>query len=92
MVEHTRLLESALGSTEKFLTENETDSVVVQRRCIRAAKNLPRGHVISRHDLEILRPATPGAITPHQLYSVLGKELAVDLDFGQELRWDFLRS
>jgi sialic acid synthase SpsE len=91
MVEHTRLLESALGSSEKFLADNEADSVIVQRRCIRAGKDLPTGHVITRNDLEILRPATPGAITPDQLQSVIGKKLGVDLEFGQELRWDYLR-
>lgn len=91
MVEHTRILESALGSNEKFLAENETDSVVVQRRCIRAGKDLPNGHVITRNDLDILRPATPGAITPDQLQTVVGKELSVELKFGQELRWNYLR-
>jgi len=91
MVDHTRLLESALGSHEKFLADNEADSVIVQRRCIRAARDLPTGHVITRSDLEILRPATPGAITPDQLKSVVGKELSVELKFGQELRWDCLR-
>ena len=91
MVEDTRLLESALGSNEKFLAKNETDSVIVQRRCIRAGKDLPKGHVITRNDLDILRPATPGAITPDQLQTVVGKELSVDLKFGQELRWNYLR-
>ncbi len=36
MVENTRLLERALGSPDKFLAENEKDTVIVQRRCLRS--------------------------------------------------------
>src|SRR5205807_3439233 len=40
MVHRTRELERALGSTEKVVCGNEEDTVVVQRRCLRAARNL----------------------------------------------------
>ena len=36
MVDRTRELEYALGSTKKFVAENERETVVVQRRCLRA--------------------------------------------------------
>ena len=91
MVEKTRLLESALGSAEKYVAQNEINSAVVQRRCVRVARDLPAGHVISREDLEVLRPATPGAITPSQIESVLGLSLLSNHVAGQELLRDSIR-
>ena len=87
MVDQTRLLERALGSTEKFVAGNEQASSIVQRRCVRAARPLARGHRLTREDLDVLRPATPGAIKPSEIDLVLGKVLASDLEAGQDIRW-----
>jgi sialic acid synthase SpsE len=87
MVDQTRLLERALGSTEKFVTENELASVVVQRRCVRVVRDISSGTCLSREDVEVLRPATPGGISPKHLSDVVGKTLLRDLFAGQELRW-----
>ena len=43
MMERSRELEASLGLPEKNIEHNEIESVVVQRRSIRAAKNLERG-------------------------------------------------
>src|ERR1019366_5905826 len=51
MVERTRELESALGSEEKYVAENETDTVMVQRRAVRTKTNLSVGHVVTERDL-----------------------------------------
>ena len=90
MVDQTRLLERALGSTEKFVAGNEQASSIVQRRCVRAARPLARGHRITRDDLEVLRPATPGAIKPSEIDLVLGKVLDSDVESGQDIRWTHL--
>jgi N-acetylneuraminate synthase len=90
MVIQTRQLERALGSGEKFVASNEIDSAVVQRRCIRAARDLPAGHVISRKDIDVLRPATAGAIRPNEIDQVIGKSLLNAISFGQEFQWKFL--
>lgn len=90
MVDQTRLLERALGSTEKFVTGNEQASSIVQRRCVRASRPLSRGHRITRADLDVLRPATPGAIKPSEIDLVLGKVLTSDLESGQDVRWTHL--
>jgi len=90
MVDETRALERALGSTIKTVAPNERDTVVVQRRCLRAARDLPVGTVIARSDLDVLRPAPPGAIRPPHLPEVLGRALARPLAAGVELRWEDL--
>ncbi len=90
MVEQVRTLERALGSTDKFVTENEKDTYIVQRRCLRAARDIRAGERITREMVEPLRPATPGAIPPWDVESVLGKKARRDLPYGKELRWSDL--
>ncbi|MEZ0395244.1 MAG: N-acetylneuraminate synthase family protein [Anaerolineales bacterium] len=87
MVEETRLLERSLGSGDKFITANEQDTQVVQRRCLRAARDIQAGEVFTREMIDVLRPATPGAIKPHEIPNVLGTKALTDLPKGKELRW-----
>jgi len=87
MVEETRLLERALGSADKFIADNEIDTAVVQRRCLRAARDIKAGERFTRDMIDVLRPATPGAIKPDQIENVLGAKALVDLPYGKELRW-----
>lgn len=87
MVDRTRELERALGSAEKFITGNEKDTSVIQRRCLRAAREIKAGEVFTREMIDVLRPATPGAIKPDQIKSVIGTRAAADIPFGRELRW-----
>jgi N-acetylneuraminate synthase len=87
MVEETRRLEAALGSSDKFVAGNEKETVVIQRRCLRAARDIEAGEVITREMVEPLRPATPGAIPPYEIERVVGTRALVDMPFGKELRW-----
>ena len=87
MVEETRLLERALGSPDKFIAENEVQTAVVQRRCLRAARDIKAGEVFTREMIDVLRPATPGAILPPHIPEVIGTRAIRDLPKGKELRW-----
>ncbi|HUI89682.1 MAG TPA: N-acetylneuraminate synthase family protein [Anaerolineales bacterium] len=87
MVEETRILERALGSPDKFIAENETDTAVVQRRCLRAARDIQAGEVFTREMIDVLRPATPGAIKPNEIPEVIGTKALHAFKLGQELRW-----
>jgi len=90
MVDRTRELEYALGSSMKFVSENERDTVVVQRRCLRAARDLTAGTVLREDMLEALRPAPRDAVFPFELVKVVGKRLACDLPAGECLKWTSL--
>jgi len=92
MVDDTRRLERALGSPVKVVEENERESIIVQRRCLRAARPLPAGTVLRREDLEVLRPAPTGAIRPAELPAVVGRTLQRAVDVGVELRWEDLEA
>jgi N-acetylneuraminate synthase len=87
MVEETRLLERALGSADKFVAGNEQQTAIVQRRCLRAARDIKAGETFTREMIDVLRPATPGAIKPDQIADVIGTKALKDLAYGQELRW-----
>ena len=87
MVEETRLLERSLGSADKFVADNEKDTAIVQRRCLRAGRAIKQGEKFTREMIDVLRPATPGAIKPYEIASVLDTRALHDLELGQELRW-----
>ncbi len=87
MVQNTRQLERALGSGSKFVAGNEKDTVIVQRRCLRAARAIQAGEVFTREMIEVLRPATPGAIEPYDIEKVIGLKAEQNLEKGQDLRW-----
>lgn len=87
MVLRTRELEAALGSPDKVIAENEVETVIIQRRCVRAARDLKAGEVITRDMLDVLRPATTGAIKPFEINDVIGTKLNGDISAGKEIRW-----
>ncbi len=87
MVTATRQLERAMGSANKTIAENEHDTVVVQRRCLRAAQDIKAGQTLTRELIDVLRPATPGAIMPYDIEQVVGLTARQDIPAGQELRW-----
>jgi N-acetylneuraminate synthase len=86
MVERTRELEAALGSPEKRVADNERETVVVQRRSLRAARNLAPGEVLTARDIEPLRPATPGCLAPYDAPLVIGMRVAAPIAKGEGLR------
>ena len=85
-------LERALGSSDKFIADNEQETAIVQRRCLRAARDIQAGEFFTRDMIDVLRPATPGAIKPDQIENVIGTKALHDLKYGQELRWTNLES
>lgn len=87
MVARTRELERALGSPDKLVAENEKETVIVQRRCLRAARDIQKGEVLTRDMIDVLRPATPGAILPPHIPEVIGTRALHNIPAGKELRW-----
>jgi hypothetical protein len=48
--------------------------VIVQRRCLRAARDIRPGKTITREMIAVLRPATPGAIGKELRWTDLGEQ------------------
>jgi sialic acid synthase SpsE len=87
MVEETHILERSMGRADKFVAGNEIETAVIQRRCLRTAREIKAGEIFTREMIDVLRPATPGSIKPHEIASVVGKRALVDFPIGKELRW-----
>jgi sialic acid synthase SpsE len=87
MVQRTRELESALGDGVKQVEDNEKETVVLQRRAIRAAANLEAGDVLTRDQLTVLRPCPVDAIPPYEMDNLVGKQIARNIGHGEHIRW-----
>lgn len=85
MVDRTRELEAALGTGLKKVEDNELQTVVLQRRAVRVVHDLPAGHVLTREDLTVLRPAPSGSLLPYELGAAVGHPLRVAKASGQHL-------
>lgn len=88
MVDRTRELELALGPTIKRVMDNEKETVVLQRRAVRARRSLRQGETVSLDDLTVLRPCPRGALPPYRIGLVVGKTLVRDVPDGDVVRTD----
>lgn len=88
MVERTRELELALGDGDKKIEGNEVETVILQRRCLRAAKKISAGTILTRDLVDALRPAPLDAVFPYELERILGKRAKMDLGEGEYLTWE----
>ncbi|MEE4600325.1 MAG: N-acetylneuraminate synthase family protein [Desulfobacteraceae bacterium] len=92
MVHQVRTLERSLGSTDKYVTGSEQETYVLQRRCLRAARDIKAGETLTEDMVEPLRPAAAGAVMPWELQAVIGKKALIDMPYGMDLRWENLRA
>jgi N-acetylneuraminate synthase len=86
MVKDIRLLESAMGSTQKFVVEEESETVIVQRRGLYAKRDIKAGDVIQLEDIDVLRPAL--GIPPKFRRIIAGKKAAKDIEKGMPIYWE----
>jgi N-acetylneuraminate synthase len=86
MVLRTRELETALGSEEKRVMENEKETVVLQRRAIRSAVPIERGQTITESHLTLLRPCPNDALPPYRMHDILGRRARKDVEMGDVIR------
>jgi N-acetylneuraminate synthase len=90
MVERTRELERALGSTQKFIAENEKETVIIQRRCLRAARDIQIGKKITREMIDVLRPSPIESIPPYKIDFVIGLLASTEIPKGEAITWRML--
>lgn len=87
MIDRTRELEYALGTCIKKIEDNELETSVLQRRCLRATRDLNKNDVITSDMFEPLRPAPKGAVLPFEKDNILGKKLSNDIKLGNSVNW-----
>lgn len=91
MVEDTRKLEAALGSGVKSIEDNERETIVLQRRCVRANRDIAQGEILTRSDLDVLRPAPIEAVPAHEVTQVVGHSTLRALKAGEHVSWSDLK-
>jgi N-acetylneuraminate synthase len=91
MIDRTRELEYALGGSIKKVEDNEKETCILQRRCLRATRDLKSGDIITTDMVEALRPAPKGSILPYEADDILGKLLTNDIVSGADLKWSGIK-
>ena len=86
MVDEVRALEQALGSTRKFVVEEESETVIVQRRGLYTTGDIAKGQAITKDDIVELRPAL--GILPKHKSIVIGKIARVNIRAGDPMYWE----
>jgi N-acetylneuraminate synthase len=86
MVVVVRELERALGNGIKKVEENEKNTVIIQRRSLRAKKKFFVGDKLLSKDVSCLRPCPTDALEPWQLEDYIGRELKRNVDKGEYLK------
>lgn len=87
MVDRTRELENSLGSEIKKVEDNEKETVIIQRRAIRAAFNLAKGTILKHEHFIFLRPCPADGLPPHFVNKLIGKKIQRIIDMEEHLRW-----
>ena len=87
MVDASREIEAALGDGIKRIEPNEAETVLIQRRAMRARHDLPAGKAIGPADVEALRPCPADAVRPDEIGRAAGRKLKVGKAAGEEIRW-----
>ncbi len=83
MVDSTRLLEASMGSVVKKIEDNEKDTVVLQRRAVRATRKIHKGEKLERNMIEFQRPCPRGAMKPNEFAINVGKTLKSEVLEGE---------
>ena len=88
MVKNIRLMEKALGSFVKKPVEAETETTVIQRRCIYAIENISKGAVITGNMIALLRPNK--GLSPKYADIIIGRTARKDISKGTAITWDMV--
>jgi len=87
MVNESRKLENMLGDGKKKIEYNETKSIIVQRRSIRAKINISKNTLIKENMLINLRPITKNGIPPYKINKIINKRAKLNIKCQEEITW-----
>lgn len=85
MVDTANEVYEALGDGVKRIEENEKQSLVVQRRSLRAVADIAAGTVLTAEHLEALRPIPADGLAPYELPGLIGKRVTRALAKGEHI-------
>ncbi|MEM5558203.1 N-acetylneuraminate synthase family protein [Aliarcobacter cryaerophilus] len=89
LVKGIRDLEVAFGTQRKFLAQNEIPEKYWATRSLHINKDLNAGDIITKEDLNMLRPGY--GISPFDRDKVIGIKLEKDIKKGTVLEWNYFK-
>jgi sialic acid synthase SpsE len=92
MINRSRELEISLGTHEKKIEKNEKETVVLQRRAVRAKLDLHKRQKLKLSDIICLRPCPADGILPYETKKIVNKCLKKNIKKGDLIRWVDLKS
>lgn len=88
MVKDIRGAESSIGSVDYSLTPSKEKARLSAGRSLYVAKDIKAGEVITRENVRCVRPGY--SLHPRYIDIIIGKHANRDIEFGSQLRLDFL--
>lgn len=86
MVRRIRELEAAMGSSRKFVVEEEGETIFVQRRGLYSTRTIAAGEKIKNEDIAVLRPAL--GILPKYKNVVIGSVAKTEILADTPIYWE----
>ena len=86
MVIATEDLRNSLGDQNKRVMPNEKETVILQRRAIRANNNIPSGSKLEKNMIICLRPCPIDGLAPFLETKILGRTIKRDIPAGDCIR------
>jgi len=83
MVDNAKVLYDSLGNGIKTIEENEKESKIVQRRCLRATEDLQEGEILESKHFVSLRPAPSDSLDPYEVKQLIGTQLKKGIVSGE---------
>jgi pseudaminic acid synthase len=88
MVKNIRLMEKALGFSIKRPVAAEHETIIIQRRCLYAKKDIPKGETITGASIAVLRPKK--GLNPNYVDLVIGRKAKKAIPKGTAITWDMI--
>lgn len=85
MVKGIRAMEKALGDGVKKIMPSEKQTVVIQRRGVYSLKDIKKGSVVKKVDIELLRPAV--GVIAGDVRKLIGLRAKHGIKAGQPIYW-----
>jgi N-acetylneuraminate synthase len=89
MIKASRILEKAMGNEIKKVELNEQETVILQRRSIRAKNFIKKNQIIKKKDFEFLRPCPKDALPIYDFDKILNKKSKFSIIKGDYIRNKF---
>ena len=83
MVVNANILYHSLGNGIKRVEDNEKEAKLVQRRCLRAIRNLNVGTTLTKEHIVSLRPAPLDGYEPYEIDNLVGRTLCKEILEGE---------